>query len=160
MYKSFNLKAASKKILRLTMFTDTTFNERNPDPDENSQLARNSALISTARTNSGKLKPNKQPTTDLTMEALGALHDDQAFFPSGILSFFGINEGVAEDTHGGEQIDRECGTMTTTYDVPDPSTKITRDTKLRYSWIIIFYVFLPLGDLISDAIITGNVSHT
>ena len=129
------------------------------NPDENGPPGENSTLIRTSRTNPGKLKPKKQPTTDLTMEAIGALHDDQAFFPSGILSFFGINEGVAENTLGGEQIDKECGTMTTTYDVPDPSTKITRATKLRYSWIFIFYVFLPFGDLISDAIITGNVSQ-
>ena len=140
------------------MYAETTFIERNPDPDENAQPSKKSSLIPAARISPGKLKPKKQPTTDLTMEAIGALHDDQAFFPSGILSFFGINEGVAENTHGGEQIDKECGTMTTTYDVPDPSTKITRETKLRYSWIFIFYVFLPLGDLISDAIITGHVS--
>jgi len=123
------------------------------------QVGANILLTGTARKIPCKITPKKQPTTDLTMEALGALHDDQAFFPSGILSFFGINEGVAENTHGGEQIDKECGTMTTTYDVPDPSTKITRETKLRYSWIFIFYVFLPFGDLISDAIITGNVSQ-
>ena len=139
------------------MYAETTMSNPNP---ENGPPGENSSFIRTARTNLGKPTTKKQPTTDLTMEALGALHDDQAFFPSGILSFFGINEGVAEDTRGGEQIDRECGTMTTTYDVPDPSTKITRETKLRYSWIFIFYVFLPLGDLISDAIITGNVSDS
>ena len=122
------------------------------------QLGANILLTPTVRTIPAKLTPKKQQTPELTIEALGALHDDQAFFPSGILSFFGINEGVAEDTREEEQIDGECGTMTTSYDVPDPSTKITCETKLRYFWILIFYVFLPLGDLISDAIITGNVS--
>jgi len=123
------------------------------------QLGANILLTPTVRAIPGKQTAKKRQTPELSMEAIGALHDDKAFFPSGIVSFFGINEGVAEDTRGGEQIDRECGTMTTTYDVPDPSTKITRETKLRYSWIFIFYVFLPFGDLISDAIITGNVSQ-
>jgi len=142
------------------MYVETTFNERNADPDDNDQPDKNRSFSRTSRPNPVKLEtsPKKQPATDLTMETLGALHDDQAFFPSGILSFFGINEGVAEDTREEEQIDGECGTMTTSYDVPDPSTKITCETKLRYFWILIFYVFLPLGDLISDAIITGNVS--
>ena len=50
--------------------------------------------------------------TGITEETIGALHDNKEFFPSGILSAFGINEGLEEDTHGGEQIDRECNTMT------------------------------------------------
>ena len=49
-------------------------------------------------------------------------------------------------------------TITTTYDVPNQDKSIKRETKLRYLWIIVFYCFFPLCDLISDAIITGIVS--
>ena len=94
----------------------------------------------------------------MTNKSIGALHDNQEFFPSGILSSFGINEGIEEDTRGEEQIEKETYDETT-YDVPDPSTKIELETKLRYAWIFIFYIIFPLGDLISDAIVTGNVSQ-
>ena len=93
---------------------------------------------------------------ELTMETVAALHDNQEFFPSGGLKFIGINEGVEKDADGGQPAEMEF--PDTTYDVPDQSNDMKRDTKLRYSWIFMFYYFLPLGDIISDAIITGIVS--
>ena len=59
------------------------------------------------------------------MGTVGALHDNQEFFPSGILSVFGINEGVVSGALGDEQIDVEGGNMTTSYDVPDRVSRRT-----------------------------------
>jgi len=129
------------------MYAETSMNDPNPDLDDPNDIANRSS--------------NKTPSrsvTELTTETVGALHDNQEFFPSGILSVFGINEGVISGSLGGEQIDVEGGNMTTSYDVPDETTKMKRETKLRYSWIFIFYFLFPLGDLISDVIITGIVS--
>ena len=93
----------------------------------------------------------------LTTECIAGLHDNKEFFPSGGLKLIGINEGIQENSNGGLPIAEEF--PDTTYDVREKSTDITSDTIIRYCWIVMFYWLLPLGDLISDAIITGIVSN-
>ena len=137
------------------MYNETCIdNETTSDSDESNE---NCTSISSSPSEINIRNNGNIPAKGLTMESVGALHDNQAFFPSGILSAFGLNEGVAGDALGAEQVDVEGGNMTTSYDVSDESTKMKLETKLRYSWIVIFYYVLPLGDLISDAIITGIV---
>ena len=45
--------------------------------------------------------------------------------------------------------------MTTTYDVDDEIEIMQLGTKLRYSWIGMFYYIITFFDLISDIVVTG-----
>jgi len=85
------------------------------------------------------------------METVDALYTNKEYFPSGILSAFGYNEGVQKDKEiedYSDHIDHYPDS-----EIAEPG----RETYLRYAGIIILYCAFPLIDIISDFIITGVV---
>ena len=86
------------------------------------------------------------------MESVDALYTNKEYFPSGILSAFGYNEGVQKDKEIEEYSDHIDLALPDS-DMGEPG----RETYLRYAGIIILYCAFPLIDIISDFIITGVV---
>ena len=89
---------------------------------------------------------SNQPELDSLVDTVDALYANEEFFPGGILSAFGYDEGVQRDRELSDDVDFASCSQTEI---------VQTETYLRYSWIVLFYCALPLVDLISDFVVTG-----
>ena len=161
-------------------YAETSFNDAiSEQSEENESLIRHATTqqqpipasqpMNTTPTPSSGLQTRsaEMDQSGLTPKTLSALYNDKAFFPSGILSAFGINEGVqdtaidmTDDTAADTPEEmREAGPdmKKMEFDTSSLKPKLKKETKARYVWLFLFYCLLPLGDIISDFIITGHV---